>query len=593
VVIKALKKMKTQEVKRKLAAILSADVEGYSRLMGEDEVSTIRTLTACKEVMASLIRQHGGRVVDSPGDNLLAEFASVVDSVSCAVKIQQDFAERNQEELEAGRMQFRIGVNLGDVITEEDRIYGDGINIAARLESICEGGGVCISRGVYDQVKDKLSYKYIYEGEQTVKNIKDPLRVYKVVIDSDVSTAETDGSVALDLPEKPSIAVLPFDNMSGDPNQEYFSDGLSEQIITGISRIRELFVVARNSTFTFKGKATKVQQVGRELGVRYVLEGSVQKSNDRVRINAQLIDAISGHHLWAETYDRDLNDVFEIQDEITMNIMHALQIELTEGDQWRYWEGQTSNIRAFSKQLEGFEYFYRFTKEDNAQARKLFEDAIALDPNYAAPYACSGWTHLNGIYFSWSENPLESFEMAEKLAQKAIAINDALDHAHSLLSQIRLFQRQYDTAIDEAEKAVALNPNGSLAYALYGFTLVFAGRPEDALSMLKKAIRLNPIPPAYYLFLLGLAYRGIRHYEDALEAYRKALPQYPDTIVVQLGLAASYAALGRQQEANEAVAEVLRLNPNFSLDFYLMTVPFKNQSDLERHLKDLRRAGLK
>jgi adenylate cyclase len=584
--------MPEEGFKRKLTAIFSADVEGYSRLMGEDEIGTIRTLTAYRDAMTKLILTHRGRVVDAPGDNLLAEFASVVDAVQCAVEIQRDIAECNEEPSQECKMYFRIGVNLGDVFEEEDRIYGDGVNIAARLESLCDGGGVCISRGVYDQVKNKLPYKYSYEGEQSVKNIKDPLGVYKVVIESDAKANKEGGGSPLELPDKPSIAVLPFDNMSGDPDQEYFSDGLTEQIITGISRIHELFVVARNSTFIYKGKAVKVQQVSKELGVRYVLEGSVQKSDARVRITAQLIDAITGHHLWAETYDRDLKDIFATQDEITMNIMHALKIELTEGDQWRYWEDQTSNLRAFNKQLQGLDYFYRFTKEDNAQAQKLFEDAIALDPNYAAPYSLLGYTHLNNIYFNWSENPLESFKIAEKFALKALAINESMDHAHSLLSQICLFKRQYDKAIEEAETAVAIAPNGSTAYALFGFTLIFAGRFEDAISMLKKAIRFNPIPPAYYSFFLGLAYRGIGRYEEALEAYQKALPEYPDTTVVQLGLAACYSALGRHQNARKAVAEVLKLIPEFSLELYTMRVPFKNQSDLEHHLKYLRKAGL-
>ena len=584
--------MITQEVKRKLTAILSADVEGYSRMMGEDEVGTIRTLTAYRDAMTNLISQYHGRVVDAPGDNLLAEFTSVVNAVQCAVEIQKDIANCNKNSSQECKMNFRIGVNLGDVIEEEDRIYGDGVNIAARLESLCDGGGVCVSRSVYEQVKDKLPYKYSYEGEQKVKNIKDPLGVFKLVRNSGAGDHEAEDTGSLELPDKPSIAVLPFDNMSGDPGQEYFSDGLTEQIITGISRIHELFVVARNSTFTYKGKAVNVQQVGKELGVRYVLEGSVQKSGDRVRIIAQLIDAMTGHHKWAETYDRELQDIFAIQDEITMNIMHALQIELTEGDQWRSWADQTSNLKAFSKQLKGFEYFYRFTKEDNAQARKLFEEAIALDPDYAAPYSTLGWTHLNSIYFSWSDNPLEDFEKAEKFAQKAIAINEAMDHAHSLLSQIFLFKRQYEKAIEEAERAVAIAPNGSMAYALFGFTLNFAGRPKDALSMINKAIRLNPIPPAYYSFFLGLAYRAIGRYEEALKAYQKALPQYPDTSVVQIGLAVCYSALNRKPEARKAVAEVLRLNPEFSLDLYSMTVPFKNQSDIEHHRDELRKAGL-
>jgi len=319
-----------QKVTRKLRAILSADAKGYSLLMSDDEVFTIQTLKAYREFMSNLIKQYSGRVVDSPGDNLLAEFPSAVDAVECAVDIQKRLKKENDRFVENKRLEFRIGVNIGDVVQDGDRIYGSGVNVAARIEGISNPGGICISRSAYDQVKDKLDFTFEYVGEHEAKNIKEPVRVYKVLLDSE--SPKPLGDEPPEIPEKPSIAVLPFDNMSGDPSQEYFSDGLSEQIITGISRIRELFVVARNSTFTYKGKAINVQQVGKELGVRYVLEGSVQKSSERVRITAQLIDAITGHHLWAETYDRDLKDIFAIQDEITMNIMNALQIELTGGD---------------------------------------------------------------------------------------------------------------------------------------------------------------------------------------------------------------------------------------------------------------------
>ena len=329
--------MATQEVKRKLTAILSADVKGYSRLMSEDEAGTIRRLNAYKEMMANFIQQHHGRVVDAPGDNLLAEFGSVVDAVQCALKIQKELKTRNEELPENRRMEFRIGINLGDVIEEGDKIYGDGVNIAARLESLSEAGGICISGTAYDQVENKLSLGYEYLGEQPVKNIAKPVRVYRVLVEPKavaqrISEVASKERMALPLPDKPSIAVLPFVNMSDDPKQEYFSDGMTDEIITALSKVPNLFVIARNSTFTYKGKAVKVKQVSEELGVRYVLEGSVRKAGHRIRINAQLIDALKGHHLWAERYDRELRDIFALQDEITMKIIIALQVELTAGE---------------------------------------------------------------------------------------------------------------------------------------------------------------------------------------------------------------------------------------------------------------------
>ncbi|NIS69645.1 MAG: hypothetical protein GTO12_12040 [Proteobacteria bacterium] len=346
--------MKPQSLQRKLTAILSADVKGYSRLMGEDEEATIRTLTAHRKVMATLIQKHRGRVVDAPGDNVLAEFGSVVDAVECAVEIQRELATRNTELPKDRRMEFRIGVNLGDVIAEGKRIYGDGVNVAARIEGLAEGGGICISGSVCDQIENKLALRFEYLGERAVKNIKRPVRVYRVVVEPEAVGAEV--LKPLELPDEPSIAVLPFTNLSGDPAQEYFSDGITEQIITGLSKIPHLFVIARNSAFTYKGKPFKVQQVSEELGVRYVLEGSVQRSGDRVRISAQLIDATSGHHLWAEKYDRDLRDIFALQDEITLKILTALQVKLTEGDQAHLWARRTDNLETYLKYLEGLEH---------------------------------------------------------------------------------------------------------------------------------------------------------------------------------------------------------------------------------------------
>ena len=425
--------MTTEGFKRKLTAILSADVEGYSRLMGEDEDATIRTLTAYRELMSTLIKKHRGRMVDSPGDNLLAEFLSVVDAVRCAVEVQEELRVRNAELPENRRMEFRIGINLGDVVEEGERIYGDGVNITARVEGLAEGGGICISGTVYDSIKNKLSLGYESMGEHTVKNIKEPVWVYRVQMEpetvafavsrekkaglkhwrwavlatvvvvaavivtiwnfysrpsptpEDVTSEEVP---LLELPDKPSIAVLPFANISGDPEQEYFSDGMTEDLITDLSKISGLFVIARNSVFTYKRKAVKVEDVRRELGVRYVLEGSVRKTGDLVRITAQLVDTKTGGHLWAERYDRDLRDIFALQDEVTQKIVAALAVRLTLDEQERLVSKHTDDLAAYGYTLRGLEYLFRFTEEANAQARQMFEKSIGLDPEYALAIRC-------------------------------------------------------------------------------------------------------------------------------------------------------------------------------------------------------------
>jgi adenylate cyclase len=407
--------MAEEHTKRKLAAILSADVKGYSRLMEDNEEDTVRTITAYRELMVKKIQKEDGRVVDAKGDNLLAEFSSVVDAVRCAVDIQKEVGTQNAQLPENRQMEFRIGVNLGDVIEEGETIYGDGVNIAARLEALAEGGGICISGTTYDQVENKLGLEFEYLGEQAVKNIRKPVRVYRVRTESVGSGVEMDKD--LPLPDKPSIAVLPFVNMSGDPEQEYFSDGLSEDLITALSQIPNMFVIARNSTFVYKEKPVNVQKVSRELGVRYVLEGSVRKVGKRVRITAQLIDALKGHHLWAERYDRDLENIFAIQDEITLKILTALQVKLTDGEQARLYARGTENIETYLKMGQARSYFYRFDRGSNIMARQLCEEVIAMDPKWDLPYGVLGWTHFVDVSWRWSDSPEESVQKAFQCAQ--------------------------------------------------------------------------------------------------------------------------------------------------------------------------------
>jgi len=629
--------MAEKDFKRKLTAILSADVVEYSRLMGEDEAATVKTLETYKGVMFSLIKQHRGRVVDSPGDNLLAEFGSVVDAVQCAVAVQKELQARNASLPENRKMQFRIGINLGDVIQEQDRIYGDGVNIAARLEALADPGGICVSKTAFDHIESKLPLGYQFLGEQEVKNIAKPVGAYKVLMETRVIDEEKKQEVkihplwrrkallsvgiivilavigtlywnlylrrpavepasvekmAYPLPDKPSIAVLPFTNMSDDPKQEYFSDGITENVITGLSKIPNLFVIARNSTFTYKGKPVKVKQVAEEQGVRYVLEGSVQKSGDRVRISAQLVDAITGHHLWSDLYDRELKDIFALQDEITMKVTRAVGVKLTAGEQARLWGKGTDNLQAFLKVLEGKGYELAISRKNTILARKLYEEAISLDSEYAEAYAGLATTHWMDAVRGWSKSRRKSLDKAHELVQKALALDDSLPRAHGVLANIYIQNRQYDKAIAESERTVALDPNGADAHRNLGLNLTFSGRPEEAIPVLKKALRLNPFPEANYFFHLGIAYRKTGRYEEAIAMLKKAIKRAPDYELAHLSLATIYINLGREEEARAEAAEVLRINPKFTLERFAKR-SLINKAELERLIDALRKAGLK
>ena len=390
---------KDQKVTRKLRAILSADVKGYSLLMADNEIATINTLKNYRNIMSECIEQHGGRVVDQVGDNLLAMFDSVVDAVQCSVEVQKKLKEKNDELHEDKKLVFRIGVNIGDVIQDGDRIFGDGVNIAARIESLADAGGICISRNAYDHVNNKLELKFKYLGEHEVKNIKEPVRVYKVLLETE--SPEPLVKESLELPEKPSIAVLPFNNMSGDPSQEYFSDGLTEQIISGLCKVSKLFVIARNSSFAYKNKSIGIKQIAQELGVKYILEGSVQRAGDRVRITAQLIDATTDYHMWSKSYDRDLSDIFALQDEITIKLMNAMSVNLTDGEQSLLYVDEIKNIKAFDKYLRGIECFYRVNRQHNAQARNIFKQALNLEKSSALLFTLLGWTHFLDFRYGW------------------------------------------------------------------------------------------------------------------------------------------------------------------------------------------------
>lgn len=619
--------------KRKLTAILSADVEGYSRLMGDDEEATVRTLTSYREVLTTLIQQHNGKVLDSPGDNLLAEFVSVVDAVQCAVAVQKEIISRNAELPENRRMLFRIGINLGDVIQEKERIYGDGVNIAARLEGLSEPGGICISKTAFDQIESKLPYGYEFLGDQPVKNIAKPVGAYRVLMEPRVTVAgepednkpatvrrkavivgtfaflmlaiavgiwqfyirrssvepASEEKMAYPLPDKASIVILPFANMSDDPKQEYFSDGITEIIIAALSKARNMFVIARNSAFTYKGKAVKIKQVAEELGVRYVLEGSVQKTEERIRITVQLIDALTGNHLWTEFYDRDLKDLFDLQDEITLKIITALRVKLTEGEQVTF---ETDNLDAYLKYLQSRKQMQRKTKEGNAMAQKLAKEAISLDPEFAWAYLILSATHLLDIMYGSSESPHQSLQTAEELVQKAISLSGVNADASAFLGRIYLTKRKYDKAIAEGKRAVEMAPNSAFVHAALGFSLKNAGRPEEAISVYKKAIRLSPISDSWYLSDLGHSYGMLNRYEEAISAFKKAISQSPESPYYHSYLAANYILTGREKEARAEIEKALEIDPKLSSEAFRKGELYKDPDYLNNLINAMRKAGL-
>jgi adenylate cyclase len=580
-----------QNVTRKLRAILSADVKGYSLLMADDEVHTIETLKKYRDLMANLIKQHSGRVVDNPGDNLLAEFGSAVDTVECAVFIQNRLKKENARFVEDKRLELRIGINIGDVIQDSGRLYGSSVNVAARIEGLADAGGICLSRGAYDQVKDKIDLGFDYLGEQKVKNLKEPVRVYRVLMDAKSHKSLVEEK--LELPDKPSIAVLPFTNMSGDPGQEYFSDGLTEQIINGLCKVSNLFVIARNSSFAYKGKSISVKQIAKELGVRYILEGSVQRDGNRVRITAQLIDATTDYHMWSENYDRDLEDIFALQDEITMKLISVMEINLIYGEQARLWSGVTTkNIRAYEICMKGWEQYYLYNQQYNEQAKRYAEEAIALDVSYPFPHVLLGCCYWIELHVLWSQSPFESFAQMEKCAETALALNDSFDMTYILLGLIQLIQYNHEKAIEFERMAVKLNPNGAHALLNLSYVLSWAGEPEESLDLALHAIRLNPIPTVGEHFILALAYSVNGKYEECIDVCRKALSINPESFTIYLIMTVAYSLIGKYDKARETAKEIIRRYPSYSIDQLRQQSLFKHQYNLEFSVEALRKVGI-
>ncbi len=628
--------MDPENYHRKICAIWSADVAGYSRLIGEDEEATVRTLTQYRQSMFDLIRRHRGRVVDSPGDNLLAEFASVVDALRCAWEVQQELANRNRRLPDNRRMHFRIGINLGDVIEEDGRLYGDAVNIAARIESLAEHGGIKISGAAYDQIKHKLPYQFEFTGEQSVKNIRDPVRTYKVIMDSPVPAGgnlielkqqkirrpgrlflTAAGCMALavsiyylafmgpqsrsiesasDIPgvqvsQGTAIVVLPFNNLSGDPEQEYFSDGITNDIITELSRFRNLLVIASNTAFTYKGKTVDIKTVGRELKVQYVLEGSVQKIGGTVRINAQLIDAFSETHIWAERYERDYKDIFRLQGELVQAIVARLAIRTFRNEQARALRKKPQDLQAYDYLLQGWAHFQRRTRASNTIAGEMFSKAVSLDSNYAEPYVGLGWVDWAKAGYGWTEFPDKTLHNAFKFGRKALELDGANASAHALLSNIYTLRNQYDLAIREAEQAIELNPNDASSYSQLGWALVWAGRVDEAVAALEKSLRLDSAYPRNAWFHLGMAYYLRGQYAEALAVLEKGVVKTPDFTGYHLVLAATYARLGRKKEAARAADTLIHLDPFFKVESY--GTAFRNPSHRAAIVEGLRSAGLK
>lgn len=584
---------------RKLAAILAADVVGYSRLASEDEERTLARLRALRsDLIDPTIAVHNGRVVKRTGDGALVEFRSVVDAVRCAIEVQNGMVERNAGVQQDRRIEFRIGIHLGDVVEEGDGdLMGDGVNIASRLEGIAAPGAICLSEDAYRQVRARLDLSVSDLGNKRLKNIAEPIRIYSLQVGTAAeakpemiagAVAHAPAALAPDL----SIAVLPFVNMSGDAEQEYFADGISEDIITALSKLSQLFVIARNSSFTFKGRSVNVQEVGHSLNVRYVLEGSVRKSGNRVRITAQLIDATTGGHQWAERFDRDLTDIFAVQDDVTQQIVGALELKLTAGDQQRLASEQTHNLEAYDCFLRGREHMWRLTKEQNIQGQQLLQRAIDLDPKFAPAHAFLAVTHALGYVNQWSQSPSKSLEQAIEAATRAVALDDRYPYAHWALGVVNLYLRRLDVAIREAERVIALAPNLAEGHESLGNALHYAGRSDEALLSFERAMALNPYYPDIFLHFHAQAMFQLGRYEEAVVLLKRRLVRNPATDISRVLLAASYGHLGRFAQARGEWEEVFRINPDYSLEHRRKVLPYKDPADFECIVDGLRKAGL-
>jgi len=623
-------------MERRLAAILAADVVGYSRLIREDEAGTLAALKAHREALIEpKVAERKGRIVKLMGDGVLVEFPSAVEAVQCAVEIQHLIGERNANVPEEKRIVYRIGINIGDIVVEDDDIYGDGVNVAARLEGLAEPSGICVARNVFDQVKDKLDLTIEHLGEREVKNIAEPVTVYRVVLDDkaaalvtpvvqvatqpvyrrwmiaaaavfvvaaggvfwwqpwapDVEPASIE-RMAFPLPDKPSVAVLPFANLSDDPSQDYFADGMTEDLITDLSKISGLFVIARNSSFVYKHQQVTVRQVAEDLGVRYVLEGSVRRIGDQVRINTQLIDATTGGHVWAERYDRKLDNIFAVQDAIMERIVQALELHLTDTEQEHRDKGpKTTSLEAYDLVLRARKLMTRFDHKAAAEARDLLQRAIEIDPAYTEAHSLLGFYYFEE-WRTWGRKRDQNLSRALKIATAAVELDPSEPSPHVLLALVYQWRREFDAANAEADTALALQPNDAITLSNLGSMLNWAGRGEEALGVLQQAVRLDPFHPPNYMQRLAFASAGVGDYEQCVEVAKRAITLDPNFVGSHVDLALCYAALGAEEEARAAADEIIRTNPRFNLRGYAAYAPYTNELDLKLDVERLRKAGV-
>jgi adenylate cyclase len=580
------------KVSRRLVAVFAADVEGYSRLMGADEVGTLKGLTERRAILDRIIGDHGGRIANTAGDSVLAEFGSAVDAVQCAVEAQAALAEANSSQAPDRRICFRIGIHIGDVMVRAGDLFGDGVNIAARLESIAKPGGVCISGTTYDQVRKVLPIAFVDLGVQQVKNIQEPIRAYEAVTETREPAPLAYTENLPPLPDKPSVAVLPFENMSGDPEQEYFADGMVEEIITALSRFKWLFVIARNSSFTFKGKAVDIKEVGRRLGVRYVLEGSVRKASGKVRITGQLIDAITGAHIWADRFERDVTDVFALQDEVTVAVVSAIQPKMLQTEIAMATRRRPENLTAYDYHLRALQQFYLATREGLAEAARLAHRALELDPRFGRAAALASRCRTQNVLWGYAIDPQFERNEAVRLLRLALSVDDGdPDTLAQAGFTLAYMVGDCERAIEIADRAVALNPNSFLAWDGRGWAYRVAGLPKEALPSFERAIRMSPVDPLLHHPLTGMGYAFIElgRFDEAIVAGKKAQRQNSSFPPAYRCLASAFAHLGRNAEAHEAAERLLEVDPSFTISAWIAR---GGQSNAKLIIEGLRKAGL-
>ncbi len=588
--------MASERLERRLAAILSADAVGYSRLMAQDDEATVREIQAHRLRIERLVDTFRGRVVDAPGDNLLAEFPSAAGSVRCALEIQRTLAAENENLPPDRRMLFRIGIHLGDVIVEGSKIYGDGVNIAARLEPLAEPGGICVSDLVYQQVRRRLELATTDLGERELKNIEGAVRAYQIGPGS-ASTERPQpraaSTAALSPPDRPSLAVLPFVNMSSDTTQEHFNDGLTLNIMTELSRLPDLFLIGQDSMFTYKSTAAKPREVARELGVRHVLQGTVRKVANRVRVTAQLLDGSTGRHVGAERYDRNVEDLFDVEDEIAEQVVTALDVTLVGGESARTVRKHLRNPQAIGLLYRGVELMHRFTREDMAEARSLFEEVIRLEPESPFGYTDAAWTFYFDLERGWSDAPAESLERMSDLAYRALELGDISGYSNLMLGHVHLMKRDYEEALSVSGQALKERPSCQGAFSLRANILNYCGNPQEAIPLAKQAIRLSPVAQPWFPEVLATAHYLSGNFEEAIAAANQALALAPDSIDARLLLTASLVETGRLDVAKETAREILSIDPGFTLIRFSTSQPYRDPAVLKRLIDSVQRAGLR